>query len=151
MIRTLAVNCTPFCDCSKHDRKTALETASADMVMGAVQALGESSLLVSQYNRTALSLTVLDQVLKYFTRRIVQLKNTICQCLRRPRWMNSWQQNPISQKNIRLIKFVLPWRFKCVEWKRFQQHIDCYFRRAYIGPDNALPKCSHAVQQTEKS
>jgi hypothetical protein len=36
MIRTLAVNCAPILDCSKDDRKTLVETASDEMVMGAV-------------------------------------------------------------------------------------------------------------------
>jgi len=48
MIRTLSVNCTPILDCSKDDGKTVAETASDEMVMGAVQALCEFSLLVSQ-------------------------------------------------------------------------------------------------------
>jgi len=47
MIRTLALNCAPILDCSKDDGKTAAETASDEMAMGAVQALWEFSLLVS--------------------------------------------------------------------------------------------------------
>jgi len=47
MIRTLAVNCTPILDCFKDDGKTAAETASDKMVMGAVRALCEFSLPVS--------------------------------------------------------------------------------------------------------
>jgi len=48
IIRTLAVNCAPILECSKDDRKTAVETASDEMVMWAVQALCKFSLLVSQ-------------------------------------------------------------------------------------------------------
>jgi len=48
MIRTLVVNCAPIVDCSQDAGKTAVEIASDEMVMGAVQALGEFSLHVSQ-------------------------------------------------------------------------------------------------------
>jgi len=63
MIRTLSVNCAPILDCSNDDRKTAAETASDEMVMGAVRALCEFSLLVSQRNHSDLSLTALDDAL----------------------------------------------------------------------------------------
>ena len=64
MIRTLSVNCAPILHCSRDDRKTAAETASDEMVMGAVWALCEFSLLVSQQNHSDLSLTALDDALK---------------------------------------------------------------------------------------
>jgi hypothetical protein len=60
MIRTLAVNCAPILDCSKNDVKTLAETASEYMVMGAVRALCEFSLLVSQQSNSDLFLTALD-------------------------------------------------------------------------------------------
>jgi len=60
MIRTLAVNCAPIHDCSQNAGKTPAETASDEMVMGAVWALCEFSLLVSQQNHPDLSLTALD-------------------------------------------------------------------------------------------
>jgi len=66
IIRTLAVNCTPILDCSKDGGKTVVETSSDEMVMGAVQALCEFSLLVSQQNHSALSLTALDDALMRF-------------------------------------------------------------------------------------
>ena len=66
MIRTLAVNCAPILVCSKDDRKTTAETASDEMVMGAVRALCEFSLLVSQQNPSDLSLNALDNALKCF-------------------------------------------------------------------------------------
>jgi hypothetical protein len=66
MIRTLAVNCAPILDCSKDDGKTAAEKASDEMVMGAVRALCEFSLLVSQQNHSDLSLKALDNALKQF-------------------------------------------------------------------------------------
>jgi hypothetical protein len=69
MIRTLAVNCAPICDCSQDARKTAVETASDEMVMEAVQALCEFSLLVSQQNHSELSLAALDNTLKRLYKR----------------------------------------------------------------------------------
>jgi hypothetical protein len=63
-IRTLAVHCAPILNCSKDDRKTLAETASDEMMMGAVQALCEFALLVCQQNHFDLFLTVLDDVLK---------------------------------------------------------------------------------------
>jgi len=66
MIRTLAVNCAPILVCSKDDRKTAAETASDEMVMGAVRALCEFSPLVSQQNHSDVSLNALDYALKRF-------------------------------------------------------------------------------------
>jgi len=63
MIRSLAVNCAPILDCCKDDGKTPAETASDEMVMGAVRALCEFSLLVSQQNHSDLSLTALDDAL----------------------------------------------------------------------------------------
>jgi hypothetical protein len=69
MIRILAANCAPILDCSKDDGKTPAETASDEMVMGAVQASFDFSLLVSQENHSDLSLTVLDSALKRFYKR----------------------------------------------------------------------------------
>jgi hypothetical protein len=69
MIRTLAVNCAPILDCSQDDGKTPAETASNEMVMGAVRTLCEFSLLVSQQNHTDLSLTALDDALKRFYKK----------------------------------------------------------------------------------
>jgi hypothetical protein len=45
-------------------RKTPAETASDEIVMGAVQELCEFSLLVSQQNLSDLFLTALDDVLR---------------------------------------------------------------------------------------
>jgi hypothetical protein len=64
MIRTLAVNCAPILDCSQDAWKTAAETASDEMVMGAVRALCEISQLVSQQNHSDLSLQALDDALQ---------------------------------------------------------------------------------------
>jgi hypothetical protein len=64
MIRTLAVNCAPILLCTKDDGKTAADTACDEMVMGAVWALCEFSLLVSQQYHSDLSLKALDDALK---------------------------------------------------------------------------------------
>jgi len=69
MVRTLAVNCVPILDCSEDDGKPPAETASDEMVMGAVRALCEFSLLVSQQNHSDLSLTALDNALKQFYKK----------------------------------------------------------------------------------
>jgi hypothetical protein len=66
MIRTLAVKCAPILDCTKDDGKTPAETASNEMVMGAVHALCSFSLPVSQQNYSDLSLTALDDALMRF-------------------------------------------------------------------------------------
>ena len=64
MIRTMAANCSPIHDCVQYAGKTAVETASDEMVMGAVRALCEFSLLVSQQNHSDLSLAALGDALK---------------------------------------------------------------------------------------
>jgi hypothetical protein len=64
IIRTLAVHCAQRLDCSKDDRKTPVETACNEMVIGAVWAFCEFSLLVSLQNHSDLSLTALDDTLK---------------------------------------------------------------------------------------
>jgi hypothetical protein len=69
MIRILAVNCAPILDCSKDDGNTPAETASGEIVMVAVRALCEFSLLVSQQNHSDLSLTALDAALQQFDKK----------------------------------------------------------------------------------
>jgi hypothetical protein len=66
MIRTLAVNCAPILDRSKDDGKTVVENASDEIVIGAVRALSEFTLLVSQQNHSDLSLIALDDALRRF-------------------------------------------------------------------------------------
>jgi hypothetical protein len=56
-IRTLAVNGAPILNCSQDAGKTVVETASDEIVMGAVQALYEFSILDSQQNHYDLSIT----------------------------------------------------------------------------------------------
>jgi hypothetical protein len=69
IFRTLAVSCTPILVCSTDDRKPATETASDEMVMGAVRALSEFSPLVSQQNHLDLSLNSLDNALNQFYKK----------------------------------------------------------------------------------
>jgi len=64
MIRILAVNFTSILDCSHDASKTAAENASNEMVMGAVQASCEFSLLVSQQNHLHRFLKAQDDALK---------------------------------------------------------------------------------------
>jgi hypothetical protein len=66
MIRTLAVNCAPIPLRFNDDGKTEAETASDEIVMGAMWALCEFSLLVSQQNHSELSLAALDDEFKRF-------------------------------------------------------------------------------------
>ena len=66
IIRILVLNCAPLLVSSKDDGKTAVETASDEMVMGVFQALYEFFLLVSQQNLSYLSLRALDDTLKRF-------------------------------------------------------------------------------------
>jgi len=66
MIWTLPVNCAAIVVCSKDEGKTAAETASDEMVMGAMRALCEFSLPVSQHNHSDLSLKARDDALKQF-------------------------------------------------------------------------------------
>jgi len=73
MIRTLAANCDPILVCSKDDRKTVADNASDDMAVGAVRALCEFSLLVSQQNHSDLSFKTLDDAPK----QLHQKKGTV--------------------------------------------------------------------------
>jgi len=69
MIITLPVNGAPFRVCSKDDRKSTVEKASHEMVMGAVWAVCLFSLLVSQQNHLDLSFNALDDAFKRFNQK----------------------------------------------------------------------------------
>jgi hypothetical protein len=69
MIRTLVVNCAPILDYCQDAGKTAAETASDEMAMGAVQALCEFSLLLSKQSDSNLSLAALDNAQERFYRK----------------------------------------------------------------------------------
>jgi len=58
-----------------------------------------------------------------FTRSGMLFENRKCWHLWRPKWMNSWQENSISYKNKRLIKFVPQWRFSCTGLTTLVHHI----------------------------
>jgi len=66
MIYTLVVNCAPSRDYSKNDRKNAAENTSDEVIIGAVRALCQFPLLVSQQNHSDLSLKALDDAFKRF-------------------------------------------------------------------------------------
>jgi len=74
MIRILVVNCTPILDCTKDEGTTAVDTASDDMLMATVQAIGDFSLLVSQPNHSDLTHTAVGDVLNayYKKKRAIQ-------------------------------------------------------------------------------
>jgi len=74
MIRTLALNCTPILHYSQDAGKTAVETASNDKLMGAVQTLCQFSLLVSQQIHLDLSLKALVDALK----QLYQKQGILC-------------------------------------------------------------------------
>jgi len=69
MISTLAPNCPPILDCIKDDGKAPPATASDGMVVGAVLALCEFTLLGSKQKHSDISLTALDDALKRFYKK----------------------------------------------------------------------------------
>jgi hypothetical protein len=69
MIRTVAVNCPAILDCSKDDGKTVSKISSNEMLLGAMWALCEFSLLVSQQNHCDLFLTALNYPMKQFYKK----------------------------------------------------------------------------------
>ena len=60
------MNYGPILYCSKDDGETVVETASDEMVTGAVRALCQFSLLASKQSYSDLSLKTLDDELKQF-------------------------------------------------------------------------------------
>ena len=63
-MRTLAVNCAPLLLYLNVDRKSAAETPSHNIIIGAVQAVCEFSVLVSQQNHSDIFLKTLGDALK---------------------------------------------------------------------------------------
>jgi len=118
MIRTVGVNCAPILDCSKDDGKTLAETASGEMVMGAVRAGCEFPRLVRQQNHSDLSVAALDDAQEQFYKKDAAFRDQKMLKSARPKSMNCWQQNPISYAYKRFIKSVLQWRFRCMGLKR---------------------------------
>jgi len=149
-IRTQAIDCAPICDCSKDDRKTAVETTSDEMVMGAVLALWAFCLLVSQQCHSDLSLTALDAALKRCDKKSA-FENRECQSQQRPKWMNSCQENPISYENERFIQAVLQWPFRCTGLNRLQEQNEGNIRCAWIGPDKGQPNGQMLIGPRHKS
>jgi len=75
MIRTMAVDCASIHNCSKNDGKTPVEAASDEMTMGALKALCEFFLLLSQQNHSDLSLTAPADALKRFYKKKDAIQN----------------------------------------------------------------------------
>jgi hypothetical protein len=107
MIRALAVNSALILDSTKNDAETEAETSSDEMVMGAVQALCEVSVLISHQNHSDQYLTALDDSLKRFHKRRVVSENRKCRSLPRPKLMHCGQENAISYEGKRFIKSAL--------------------------------------------
>jgi hypothetical protein len=78
MITTQAINSAPNIVCCTDDAKTAAETASVEIVMGAVRALCEFTLLVSQQNYLNLSLKALNDESSDITKRLVFFTSRKC-------------------------------------------------------------------------
>jgi len=74
-----------------------------------------------------------------FTRWRVHFENRKCQSLQRPKWMNRWQENPISYKNKTFTKSVLQWRFSCTGLNRLLPQKEDDFRCAWIEPNKWQP------------
>jgi len=69
MIQTPAVDCAQILVFYKDDGNTAAEKPYNEMVMGAMRALCEFSLLVSQQNHSNVSLKALHDALKRFYKK----------------------------------------------------------------------------------
>ena len=85
MISTLAVNFGSFLGCLNYDGKRAAETASDEIIMGALHALCEYSIHVSQQNHSDLSLKGVNDGHQGFPSAQVLFKNRQCRSLQRPK------------------------------------------------------------------
>jgi len=70
-----------------------------------------------------------------FTRRYVGFENRKSRTWRWPKWMKSWQENPISYETKRLIKSILQWMLRCLGLKRLQQLNEGNFRGTWMEPN----------------
>jgi len=68
------VNCTVLLNCTRDNGNTAGEKGSEDMVLGAVRALCQFSLLVSQQDDPYLTLTAEDYAQKRFYKKLDAFK-----------------------------------------------------------------------------
>jgi len=139
MNRTLAVNCVPILDCSIEDGKTAVETASDEIIMKAVWTLCEFSLHVSQQNHSDSSLTALDNAAKQLFKQKVAFLEQKWWSLWRPKRMNHSQENASYNKNKRSIQSLLLWWFRCTGLKWIWQQTADNLSYAWIEPDKWQP------------
>jgi len=86
-----------------------------------------------------------------FTRRRVHYENRKCRRLRRPKWMNRWHQNAISYEKTILIKFVLPWRFRCMGLIWLVPQNEGNSRCAWIEPDKQQPNGPMMIGRGQKN
>jgi hypothetical protein len=124
MIRTLAVNCTPILDWPQDAGTTAVETACDEIVLGAVRALWEFSLLACEQNHSDLSLKALDNALKRFYQKkgIFRNQNMLKSAKAKVDDLLASESHRLCKKG--LIRFMLHWKPLCMALNRFpQQHV----------------------------
>jgi len=86
-----------------------------------------------------------------FTRRTVYFEIRKCRSLRRPKWMNYWHENPISNEHKRWIKSVLQRRFSCMGLKRLLHQKEGNFRWAWIEPNKQQPYSQILISRGQSS
>jgi len=69
------------------------------------------------------------------TRSRVRFEIRKCRSLRRPKWINYWQEDPIIHENKWSIKSVLQWRFSRTGLERLLYQNKGDFRCAWLEPD----------------
>jgi hypothetical protein len=69
-------------------------------------------------------------VLKWFYKTKGAFENRKCRSLRMPKWLNCWQDNPISYAKKTFTKSMLQCRFRCMGLKRLQLQNESNFRYA---------------------
>jgi len=112
------VNCTPNLDCSKDEGKSLAEKASDEMVLEAVQALGEFSPIVSQPNHSDLSLTALDDALKrfYINKSVFQDQKMLKAAKAKVNEQLAGESPQLRERTF--IESMLQWKFWCMGLKR---------------------------------
>jgi len=86
-----------------------------------------------------------------FPSRQVFFDSRKCQCQWRARWINSWQENPIHQKNKRIIQSVLQWTFFCTGLRRLLQDTAGICRWAWIEPNKQQPNRQILINRSQMS
>jgi len=151
MIRTQGVNWTPIIDCTKDDGKTAVQITSDDMVMGAVWALCEISLLVSQPNNSDLSLTVLDNALKWWYKKKGAFREKkISKCVKaKVDEQLAWESPPLWAQKIHEIWPAMEVQVYGAEMGTTTKRTQ--FQLPWIQPDNWQPNGQMLISSRQKS